>query len=142
LDKQASEQAGEAMTRASIRIAATALTFFFAAALRLQADDPLPVGGNSPFGKALDDQKIREDFAKLRLQLEQSQGDVLKNKGARFHRWTKSGTRSSAPKQSTLQNNLIDPRRDRQRDRLQRDSSKRSPSSSSSRGSGSGTPAS
>src|SRR5580700_6315906 len=95
---------GELMTRASIQLTAMALALFLAGPLGLRADDPNPFGGSSPFGKALDDQKIREDFAKLRQQLEQSQGDVLKpNKGAKFHRWTKSGTKSSVPKQSTLQ---------------------------------------
>jgi hypothetical protein len=134
---------GETMTRASIRVAATALALFLAAPPGLRADDPATTGG-SPFGNALDEQKIRDDFAKLRQQIEQNQGEVLRqNKSTKFHRWSGSGTKGSARDKGALLNNLSERRRDRrdwQRDRNdpQRSGTKRNSGGSSSRGSGSG----
>ncbi len=128
------------MTRVSIRVAATALALFLAAPAALRADDPPTIGGSSPFGNALDEQKIREDFKKLRQQFEQNQGDVLRpKKSTKFHRWSGSGTKGSARDKGVLQNNLSERRRDWQRDRndLQRNGTKRNSGGSSSRGSGS-----
>jgi hypothetical protein len=135
------------MTRASIRVAATALALFLAAAPGLRADDPPTIGGGSPFGNALDEQKIRDDFAKLRNQLDH-QGDLLRqNKDSKFHRWSGSGTKGSLRDKGALPRNLSERRRDRRdwpRDRndVQRNGNKRNSGGSSSRGSGSSTPAS
>ena len=145
LSKQAFRHAGEMMTRASIRVAATAVALFLASSAALLADDPSPIGGSSPFGKALDEQKIREDFAKLRDQLDR-QNDLLRPKGdSKFHRWSNTGTKRSVRERNTLQRNFSDPSRDlreSQRDQLRRDAKKRNSSGSSSRESTNRNPAS
>jgi hypothetical protein len=133
------------MTRASIRIAATVLALFFAARLNLRADDPGTIGDGSPFGKGLDEQKIRDDFAKLRQQLDQSQDALRRPKDSKFHRWSASGKKDSVREKNYIHKNLTDlgerhdARRDAQRDRqgIRRESTKRNSNSSSSPGSGS-----
>ena len=126
------------MKRASIQFAVAALTIVLAASQGLRADDPSPFGGSSPFGNGLDEQKIRDDIAKVRQQIEQNQGSELQpKKDSRFHRWPGSGTKSSVREKTRVQKNLSErsrDRRDSQRDR--HDSQrKRTPSRSSSRGS-------
>jgi hypothetical protein len=132
--------------RASIQLGAATLALFLAAPLGLRADDPNPLGGGSPFGKALDDQKIRDDFEKLRHQLDH-QNDLLRPKGdSKFHRWSNTGTKRSVRERNNLQRNFSDPSRDLrdwQREQLRQEAKKRNSSGSSSRGSsGSTTPAS
>jgi hypothetical protein len=133
------------MTRVSIRLAATALALFLAASPDLRADDPNPIGG-SPFGSALDEQKIRDDFAKLRQQIEQGQDAVRRpTKDSKFHRWSASGKKDSVREKNYIHRNLSDPRerhdarRDSQRDRqdFRRESTNRNSNSSPSPGSGS-----
>jgi hypothetical protein len=134
------------MTRASIRFAATALALFLTAPPNLRADDPGTIGAGSPFGKGLDEQKIRDDFAKLRQQIEQSQEAVRRpTKDSKFHRWSASGKKDSVREKNYIHRNLSDPRerhdarRDPQRDRqdFHRESTQRKSNSSSSPGSGS-----
>jgi hypothetical protein len=99
------------MRRASIRIAATALALFLTATPDLRADDPATIGG-LPFGKGLDEQKIREDFAKLRQQIEQGQDAVGKpKKSSKFHRWSASGKKDSVREKNNIHRNAIDPPR-------------------------------
>jgi hypothetical protein len=133
------------MMRASIQLTAMALALFLAAPAGLRADDPSPIGGSSPFGKALDEQKIREDFAKLRDQLDH-QNDLLKPKGdSKFHRWSNTGTKRSVRERNNIQRNFSDPSRDlreSQRDQLRREAKKRNSSGSSSRESSNRNPAS
>ena len=129
------------MKRASIQFAVAALAVFLAAPQGLRADDPSPFGGASPFGSGLDEQKVRDDLAKMRQLIEQNQGSELQQKkDSRFHRWQGSGTKSSVRDKTRLPKNLSERSRDgrdSQRDRhdSQRDGRKRTPSRSSSRGS-------
>jgi hypothetical protein len=133
------------MTRASIRLAAAALALFLAAPADLRADDPSPIGG-LPLGSAVDEQKIRDDFAKLRQQIDQGQ-DALRRptKDSKFHRWSASGKKDSVREKNYIHRNLSDPRerhdarRDSQRDRqdFRRESTNRNSNSSSSPASGS-----
>jgi hypothetical protein len=134
------------MTRTSIRFAATVLALFLAAPPDVRADDPATIGGGSPFGQGLDEQKIRDDFAKLRQQIDQGQ-DALRRptKDSKFHRWSASGKKDSVREKNYIHKNLNDlgerhdARRDAQRDRqgFRRESTKRNSNSSSSPGSGS-----
>jgi hypothetical protein len=128
------------MTRASISFAAAALALVLAAPQDLRADDPSPFGGESPFGKGLDEQKIREDLAKMRQQIEQDQGNAIRqSKDSRFHRWPGAGTKSSSRDKTRLQKNLSErarSRRDSLRDRqVVPQGSKRTTGRPSSRGS-------
>ncbi len=130
----------ERMTRASIPFAVAALALVFAAPLDLRADDSSPFGGSSPFGKGLDEQKIRDDMAKMRQQIEQDPGNASRqSKDSRFHRYPGSGTKSSSREKTRVQKNLSErarSRRDSQRDRqVTPQGSKRSTGRSSSRGS-------
>jgi len=90
------------MTPASIRFAVVVLSLFVAAPAALRAGDPNPFGGSLG---GLDEKKIRDDFSKLRQQIEQPQEEMRrKNTGARFHRWTRSGSRRSARDSAGAQN--------------------------------------
>ena len=130
------------MTRASI-LAVTAMALLVAAPSGLRADDTNPFGlGSSPFGKALDDQKIRDDMAKMRYQLDH-QTELLREGNPANSQRNGSQTRGTA--RSTSQKRSSEPSRDLrewQREQLRRNANKRKSSSSSSRGSASKTPAS
>jgi hypothetical protein len=94
------------MARSSVRSAVTVLALFVVAPAALQGGDPNPIGG-SLFGNRLDEQKIRDDFAKLRQQLEQPQEEMRrKNTGTRFHRWTRPGTKRSSRDSAGVQKNF------------------------------------
>jgi hypothetical protein len=135
------KQGVKMMIRGSI-LAAAAMALCFAMPASLRADDPSPFGpGSSPFGKALDDQKIRNDMAKLRYQIDH-QNDWLRQGNTANSQQQGRGTarsRSTSQKRFSEQNRDL---RDWQRDQLKRQSNKRSSGRSSSRGSSGTTPAS
>ena len=126
------------MRRASIRVTATALALFLLAPLSLQAADLPAFGGSSPFGNGLDAQKIREDLAKMREQLDQNQLELRqKARDARSRRSAvRSTTRSSAQSKALKSFSERAGRSDRQ---LRRTWPKRNSSGSSSRNSSSST---